>query len=74
MAALIKAGADLNVKTAKGTSSLHAAVQSELDASVQIITLLIEAGADTSIKNNNGRTPLESAKLLGIDKLVELLK
>lgn len=54
-AMLIKAGADLEVKSPAGVRPLHLAVNS---GSVACVKQLLEAGADPAAATNVGRTPL----------------
>lgn len=55
--ALIKAGADVNIKNKAGDTALLIASRNT-EYSISVIGDLIKAGADTTAKDSNGRTPL----------------
>lgn len=55
---LIAVGADVNVKTDRGTSALHAAAQ---NGNEKIFDRLIAAGAKPDEANDAGQTPLQMA-------------
>ncbi len=54
--------ADVNARTADGTSALHwAAYRNDLD----LVNRLLAAGADVNAKNDYGSTPLSEAAVVG---------
>lgn len=53
---LLKAGADVHVKTSHGSTALHYACQSN----IKLIKPLLEAGADPTVENDTGETPLHT--------------
>ena len=52
---LLENGADVNAKSADGTSAIHFATQS---ANTEIVDLLLQRDLDINCKNNLGETPL----------------
>ena len=70
--ALVKAGADVNVKDKKGRTALHAAAHS---GKVEAIDVLLKAGADVNAKDGKGWTPVfhaaDSEQVAAIDALVK---
>ena len=56
--ALLKAGADVDVRDQEGASPLHHAAMSVFPANVKI---LLQAGASVKGRTNNGKTPLHYA-------------
>jgi len=74
LAAVILAGAKLDVQDTDGDTPLHDAVMRSNLASVM---LLVDAGADDSIKNSKGRTPLDLISGPGLehseDRLIKSL-
>ena len=54
----LAAGADVNVKDARGMTPLHLATS---NGQKEIVEPLIAAGADVNAKMNNGMTPLDTA-------------
>ena len=61
IAALLKAGADLNApEPARGRTPLHLAAKSNYNPA--IVSFLLEAGADPKVQDNEGRTPLDLAE------------
>ena len=57
---LLKAGADVNAKTASGETPLHFAAAN--NPSPTVLKILIKAGADPRAINNEGKTPLDVEK------------
>ena len=57
--ALLKAGADINVRNKYGSTPLHWA-DNDL-----VVDALLKAGADISSRNKNGQTPLHTVGNLG---------
>jgi ankyrin repeat protein len=70
LAALIAAGADVNIRYRHGNTPLHFASWS---SSTKTCELLIAAGADVNAQNDNGKTPLHSACWRDNLHVVELL-
>ncbi|MDR0484277.1 MAG: ankyrin repeat domain-containing protein [Alphaproteobacteria bacterium] len=69
---LIKLGADVNLTTNLGTSTLSVAAGSSSDE--EIIEALIKAGADVNYKNKDGSTPIIiAAKINTNPKVIESL-
>ena len=68
---LIKAGADVNEKTAKGRTALMWASDRGF---IVTVSALIEAGADVNAKDRYGRTALMMAAEKGHTEIVKLLK
>ncbi len=59
---MIAAGADVNERSADGSTALHwAAHQSDLE----LVTLLLERGADASVRNDFGMTAIAAAAVEG---------
>ncbi|MBQ3402167.1 MAG: ankyrin repeat domain-containing protein [Synergistaceae bacterium] len=57
--ALIKAGADVNLKTNGGVTALMLATQ--WNSNPEVVKALIKAGADIFAKDNEGKTTLDYA-------------
>jgi ankyrin repeat protein len=68
--ALIKTGADINMKVNDGSTALMAA---SMQGHYLIVKILLEKGADKTIKNNNGLTALSLAMQGGYDEITGLL-
>ena len=69
--ALIKLGADVNIKNNSGETALYTAVW---DCSYEVVKAFIDAGADVNVKNNRGETPLSCAvKYKAKGKIIDLL-
>jgi ankyrin repeat protein len=66
----LSAGADVNVKAARGWTPLHNAVDSD---DKEIVELLVKNGADVNATHNGGGTPLHWAARKGYKQIVELL-
>ena len=66
----LAAGAEVNVKAARGWTPLHNAVDSD---DKEIVELLINNGADVNATHNGGGTPLHWAARKGHQEIVELL-
>jgi uncharacterized protein len=70
---LFSSGCDLNVRDFNGTTSLHRAIDAEIDGSVQTdepldfktTKRLIELGADLTIQDNAGDTPIDVVDAYG---------
>jgi ankyrin repeat protein len=58
--ALLKAGADIRARNARGETALILAAQKNTNPDV--IVMLLRAGADAKIKNNDGKTAFDCAK------------
>jgi ankyrin repeat protein len=67
---LIANGADINAKSALGTTPLH---DKAVPGLIDVMELLISKGADVNAKDNNGITPLHIAADLENVETVELL-
>lgn len=65
---LIRAGADVNAKTADGVSVLHERIKS---GPADTVRLLLKRGADPNAKDSHGNTPLHEAGLLTARALLE---
>ena len=71
---LIQSGANINVKSLRGLTPLHIAVDSDCDAAVQsqekltmsTVRHLIELGADERIKESRGETARDIAAAYGV--------
>ncbi|XP_046739305.1 rabankyrin-5 isoform X1 [Diprion similis] len=70
VAALIKAGADINQVNEKGLTLLHQAILKE-DSATAIF--LLENGADMNIKTRDGETPLQLCVHCRLGEVVEAL-
>ena len=70
---LLKAGADPNIQSNNGNTSLHWAVLFNYK-SPEIIKELLDAGADPMIKNSESETPIHLAEQSKITELIEILK
>ena len=57
----LAAGADVNVKDARGMTPLHLATS---NGQKEIVEPLIAAGADVNAKMNNGMTPLDVTSVI----------
>jgi uncharacterized protein len=68
--ALIEQRADVNARSADGTTALHWAVYRD-DA--ELVTRLLKAGADASVVNKFGSTPLSEAAVVGNVAVIEKL-
>ena len=68
--ALIKTGANINMKVNDGSTALMAA---SMQGHHSIVKILLEKGADKTIKNNNGLTALSLAMQGGYDEITGLL-
>ncbi len=64
------AGANVNLKAARGWTPLHNSVDSD---NKEIVELLIKNGADVNAAHNGGGTPLHWAARKGHQEIVELL-
>ncbi len=69
--ALLKAGANMNVRSAGGLAPLHKAV---LNGSAEIARMLLDHGAEVDARDDEGKTPLDLAVDNGDDALVSLLR
>ncbi|XP_062995092.1 ankyrin repeat and protein kinase domain-containing protein 1 [Elgaria multicarinata webbii] len=67
---LLRQGADVNKKTAWGSTPLILAVQKE---SLEIISLLIQHGADVNMTDEDGWSPLHFVAQNGDDRIARLL-
>ena len=72
---LVNAGADLNIKSSRGSdpTPLHIAVQ---DGNAELVRILVDAGADPNIRNhsNYGRqTPVDIAIGKGYLEIVRII-
>lgn len=70
---LLKAGADPNIQSNNGNTSLHWAVLFNYK-SPDIIKELLDAGADPMIRNSESETPIHLAEQSKITELIEILK
>lgn len=68
--ALIKAGADVNIKDKDGCSLLHWGV---ICRDINLVKLLIKYKVDVNITTKSGSTPLMRTSIDGNKKIVELL-
>ena len=68
--ALIKHGADVNVRNKEGRNALH---MIDDDNEIKIAKLLIEKGADVNCPDSKGRTPLHHAACVGTTGIARLL-
>lgn len=71
--ALIRNGADVNIKSEFGWTPLHAATSTFEKVGVTIIKLLIFNGADMNAKDYLGHAPLHYAVLDGDVELIQFL-
>ena len=69
--ALLKKGADINIKDESGNTPLHDAVRK---GDIDSVKILLKAGAKTNIKDKAARTPLELAEKFGHSNIVEKLR
>jgi len=69
--ALLKCGADVNLRTHNKRTYLHEAAD---DVDLKMARILIEAGADVNAKVKFGNTPVDEALSQGNDKMVKLLR
>ena len=69
----MKAGADPNIQSNNGNTSLHWAVLFNYK-SPEIIKELLDAGADPMIKNSESATPINLAEQSKSTELIEILK
>ena len=67
---LIKHNADVNVKSATGSTALHSACAWDQKL---ITELLISSGANVDAIDNNGQTPLFFAVMYGLTEIVQIL-
>ena len=67
---LIKAGADVNVRSNDGYTPLYKA---SLCGNSQVVKLLLQAGADVNASNAEGTTPLMEASEKGHVEVIDLL-
>ena len=70
---LLKAGADPNIQSNNGNTSLHWAVLFNYK-SPEIIKELLDAGADPMVKNSESATPINLAEQSKSTELIEILK
>ena len=70
MEALIKAGADVNIRNSKGETPLHKATLTRKTDAVQ---LLIHLGAKINVASNTGNMPLHFAVTAQTSELAEML-
>jgi ankyrin repeat protein len=68
--ALVRKGADVNVREADGTTPLHWAVRGN---DVKLVSALVRAGADVKAKNRYGLQPLTLAATNGSAPIIDLL-
>ena len=69
---LLKAGADPNIQSNNGNTSLHWAILFNYK-SPEIIKELLDAGADPMIRNSESETPIHLAEQSKITELIEIL-
>jgi ankyrin repeat protein len=68
--ALVRKGADVNVREADGTTPLHWAVRGN---DLKLVSALVRAGADVKARNRYGLQPLTLAATNGSAPMIELL-
>ena len=73
IAALLKAGADVNAQDVRGMTSLMLAVASETQ-DVDVVKLLLKTGANPNIRSLAGETALDWANKYGSQALLDVLK
>lgn len=71
VAALLTAGADINLTDRDGWTPLHSCAHYNLP---QIVPLLLKAGANTQLRDNYGATPEDMAATNGHSEIVYLLR
>jgi serine/threonine-protein phosphatase 6 regulatory ankyrin repeat subunit A len=67
----LSVGADVNDKTAEGTTPLHLVA---IAGYKEIVELLIANGADVNVKRDDGNTPLDNATKYEHTNIIELLR
>ena len=72
IAAIRKAGADVNAKGKGGNTPLHRAA--DKNENPEVLTVLIKAGADVKANVRDGGTPLHLAKYYDKPKNIEVLR
>ena len=72
VAALIKAGADVNAKERE--LDVTALLQAAVNGHSETVAALIKGGADVNAKNKKGLTPLKLASLGGRAEIIDMLK
>lgn len=71
VAALIDAGAEVNIAQHGGWTPLH---QAAAHGAAALVDLLLAHGADRKARSEDGRTPAEMARANGFETLAETLK
>lgn len=72
--ALLVKGGDINIRDKYGNNSLWTAVFNCEGENFDMIKLYIKYNPDVSTKNKAGRSPLDFARLVGKEKLVNILQ
>jgi ankyrin repeat protein len=73
IAALLKAGADVNARDVRGMTSLMLAVASETQ-DVDVVKVLLKAGANPNIRSTAGETALDWANKYGTALVLDVLQ
>jgi len=73
IAALLKAGADVNAQDVRGMTSLMLAVASETQ-DVDVVKLLLKTGANPNLRSLAGETALDWANKYGSQAVLDVLK
>lgn len=75
VAALVKAGANIQARSAFGQTPLHLAVGPTItEALLETVRVLISAGAVADAADHEGKTPLDEARKIGHRELLKILR